>query len=370
MVRSPSTTDLRLPIKVFDFFSGCGGTSRGFRNAGMDVVFALDNDPDAARTFKQNLPGIHFVCDDIQNVSCEALQPLIDECKGHPILFSGCAPCQPFTKQKTTRHSDDDRRVLLNEFRRFVKHYQPEFVFIENVPGMQKVGQEEGPLAEFLATLKGLAYKEAVAIVSSREYGVPQRRRRLVVVASRLGPIEIPLKTHGPGTASPEFSKVREWIQDLPDIAAGETHPSDPNHRAALLSPLNMERIRAIPPGGDRLSWPDHLRLRCHSNGYRGHTDVYGRMRWDQPASGLTTRCISLSNGRFGHPQQDRAISVREAACLQTFPRDFVFYGSLNSMARQIGNAVPVLLAERLGRNFIQHFTAFDHTSTSQHNSA
>jgi len=359
MVRSPSTTDLRLPIKVFDFFSGCGGTSRGFRNAGMDVVFALDNDPDAARTFKQNLPGIHFVCDDIQNVSCEALQPLIDECKGHPILFSGCAPCQPFTKQKTTRHSDDDRRGLLNEFRRFVEWFRVEFVFVENVPGLQNVGDEAAPLSDFVDTLDKLGYKCKREIIASQSYGVPQIRRRLALVASRLGPIVIPQKTHGPGTASPEFTRVEDWIRNLPHIAAGETDSSDPNHRAAGLSPLNLERIRATPPGGDRLSWPDPLRLKCHSNGYTGHTDVYGRMRWKQPASGLTTRCISLSNGRFGHPEQDRAISVREAACLQTFPRDYVFLGSLNSTARQVGNAVPVLVAECFGRSFNDHVSQY-----------
>jgi DNA (cytosine-5)-methyltransferase 1 len=244
----------------------------------------------------------------------------------------------------------------LGHFQKFVEYYLPEYVFFENVPGLQRVKSKKGPFAEFLATLARLKYNKAVGIVKALDYGVPQRRRRLVVVASRLGSICIPKPTHGDGRPNPKYSTVEDWIGDLPAIAAGQTHKTDPNHRAASLSRLNLTRIKAISPGEDRRQWPEELKLDCHSNGYKGHTDVYGRMRWDHPASGLTTRCISLSNGRFGHPDQDRAISVREAACLQTFPRDFIFKGSLNSMARQIGNAVPVILAEHFGRHFIEHF--------------
>jgi len=196
-----------------------------------------------------------------------------------------------------------------------------------------------------------LGYKKAVKVIRSLDYGVPQMRRRLVVVASRLGEICIPKATYGPKTRNQEYSKVINWISGLPEIKAGETDSTDSNHRAASLSELNLERIQ-IP----REKWPDRLKLKCHSNGYKGHTDVYTRMKWNQPATGLTTRCISLSNGRFGHPDQDRAISIREAACLQTFPREFVFHGSLNSRARQIGNAVPVILAKHFGQHLNRHF--------------
>ena len=147
---------------------------------------------------------------------------------------------------------------------------------------------------------------------------------------------------------------MRDWIGDLPKIAAGETHPTIPDHRAAGLSAQNLKRIRATREGGGNRDWPDELRLKCHEDA-TGYSDVYGRMSWDRPASGLTTRCISYSNGRFGHPEQDRAISVREAACLQTFPMDFQFAGSLSSMARQIGNAVPVRLAKAVGRHVAKH---------------
>lgn len=363
-----------LPIKVFDFFAGCGGSTKGFQNAGMDVVFALDNDLNAAKTFEMNFPdtqvikdaefeesfsGIYFLASGIEKVPTKTLQPLVDACAKHPLLFSGCAPCQPFTKQNTRRRANDSRRILLDKFRRFVEYYLPEFIFVENVPGLQKVQDEEGPFQKFLETLDKLSYYRTYDIMASQYYGVPQKRRRLVLIASRLSPIRFPPKTHGLGTSHPKYATVQEWIGDLPPIGVGETHPSVPNHRAARLSPLNLERIRATPEGGDRRDWPEYLHLQCHRNGYKGHTDVYGRMRWNQPATGLTTRCISLSNGRFGHPEQDRAISVREAACLQTFPRDFIFHGSLNSMARQIGNAVPVLLAECFGKNFVNHLNDY-----------
>ncbi len=164
----------------------------------------------------------------------------------------------------------------------------------------------------------------------------------------------LPPRTHGPGLLP--YWTVRDAVCHYPPIRAGETHPSIPNHRAAALSALNLERIQRVPPdGGDRRSWPPGLTLPCHRNGYEGHTDVYGRMWWDRPAPTLTTRCDSLSNGRYGHPQQHRAISLREAAALQSFPDDYIFYGgSKRSIALQIGNAVPVRLAETLGRHIVE----------------
>ncbi len=345
-----------LPIKVFDFFSGCGGSSRGFQKAGMDIVFALDNDPDSGKTFKANFPNAHFELIDIEKYLTKKLKPIVESCSNHPILFSGCAPCQPFTRQNTKHREDDKRVVLLNEFGRFVENYLPEFVFIENVPGLQKIQADEGPFGKFLEMLKNRKYYFRYDIVAAKKFGVPQKRRRLVLIASRLGSIDFYPRANGLNSSnSNNRATVKKFIGDLPPIKAGESHPDIPNHVAANLSPINLERIKATPEGGGRKAWPERLWLDCHSGKYNGHTDVYGRMRWNEPATGLTTRCISLSNGRFGHPEQDRAISVREAACLQTFPRDFIFYGSLNSMARQIGNAVPVLLAEYFGKGFVKH---------------
>jgi DNA (cytosine-5)-methyltransferase 1 len=230
----------------------------------------------------------------------------------------------------------------------------PEYVFVENVPGLQKVWKSDGIFKKFTDFLNKANYSVDYEIVASQNYGVPQHRRRLVLIASRIGKIKHPHKTHGPNTTNNKFSSVWDWIGHFPPIMAGESHPTIPDHKAASLSSINLERINSTPQGCGRESWPSHLKLDCHKK-HMGHTDVYGRMKWHEPASGLTTRCISLSNGRFGHPVQNRAISIREAACLQTFPEDFIFFGSLNSKARQIGNAVPVKLAETFGRNFIDH---------------
>ncbi len=343
-----------MKIKVFDFFCGCGGASCGFRNAGMDIVFGLDCDLDSQRTFQRNFPLARFELSDIREVSLGHIRSLVTKHRPNPILFCGCA--QPFTKQNTTRPArrTDARVPLLSDFARLVASCEPDIVFVENVPGLQKLSRRTQPFGGFIRSLEISGYHVAYEPVSLMKYGVPQSRRRLVLLASRHGPMQLPPKTNGPGTQNRQYETVRNWIADLPPIAAGEQDASEPNHRASSLSELNLERIRSTPEGGGPGDWPERLQLECHKS-TPGYTDVYGRMSWDRPASGLTTRCTSYSNGRFGHPDQDRAISVREAACLQTFPRDFVFDGSLPSMARQIGNAVPVRLASVVGQYVISH---------------
>ncbi len=344
-------------VKVFDFFSGCGGASRGFQDAGMEVVFALDSDDDAKSTFEKNFPSAHFEHADIRQTTVDSVLGFVQAQEPHPVLFCGCAPCQPFTKQNTSRPEpdEDDRVPLLLQFLRFIECCEPDIVFVENVPGIQNPRRDAEPLSGFVRGLREAGYGEpAYGAVSLKKYGVPQSRRRLLLLASRHGPLELPLETHGPETDNPKYDTVRDWIEELPEIVAGQTHPDVPDHRAARLSDRNLRRIQATPEGGGNRDWPDDLRLECHRQS-KGYSDVYGRMSWDRPASGLTTRCISYSNGRFGHPQQDRAISVREAACLQTFPMDYEFDGSLSSMARQIGNAVPVRLATVFGHHVNEH---------------
>lgn len=331
-------------LSVVDFFCGCGGTSAGFRNAGARILGGVDCDKDAGATYQKNFPEAFFIERQIEEIDPADIVERLANVEGK-ILFSGCAPCQPFSKQNRHQKKDDKRKNLLSDFGRMVSFCKPDFVFVENVPGIQKL-KEDGPFPDFLNLLKKLGYEVSYDVVSAAFYGVPQDRKRLVLLAARGRKPVFPIKKE-------KMTTVRDWISDLPELVAGSTDPTDPHHQASALSIINLKRIQATPEGGGRKSWPEELRLACHKT-YNGHSDVYGRLSWDEPSSVLTTRCISYSNGRFGHPEQDRALSVREAACLQTFPRNYDFCGSPFSKARQIGNAVPPLMAEKFARVFLE----------------
>lgn len=340
-------------VQVFDFFSGCGGTSLGFQNFGFDIIGALDCDKDSAITFRHNFPKAQFIEQDIREVKPEDLNDIIKTPRKEALLFCGCAPCQPFTGQRRDIIKKDSRRNLLSEFQRFVEYWHPDFIFLENVPGLQKVNKSGGVFKKFTDALIRLGYDFDSSVVKASDIGIPQARKRFILIAALknkkrgIKPLASIVNKY---QSTP--STVREWISDLPTIQAGENHPTIPNHVAAKLSPQNLARIKRTPEGGDRRDWPQSLQVVCHKN-YRGHSDVYGRMKWDAPAATLTTKCTSYSNGRFGHPEQDRAISVREAARLQTFPDNFIFHGSLHSCARQVGNAVPPLMAEKISDSFM-----------------
>lgn len=313
--------------------------------AGHDIVLGLDLEDDAASSFSSNFPESTFLKANIREVKPEQLAPLIAGGEG-PTIFCGCAPCQPFSKQRARTLRAGLAKNLLSEFTRMVHFWTPDFVLIENVPGLQNIKGNSSPLRRFERQLKAMGYSYSKGVLSASSYGVPQTRSRFVLLACRHGAIELPPSTHGRGLQP--FSTVQDWIETLPALDAGHSDPRDPIHRAARLSQLNLKRIAATPEGGDRRAWPDDLWLDCHRV-HEGHTDVYGRLAWKKTASALTTRCTSYSNGRFGHPTQHRAISAREAACLQTFPQEYVFSGNLVSLSRQIGNAVPPLMAYNLG---------------------
>ncbi len=354
-------------IKVIDFFSGCGGTSQGLKDAGMEIVAGIDIDADAGKTFKRNFKNATFFEGSVVDEQLfEEIGSLVEKVRksGEPILFTGCAPCQPFSQQNTTRKKDDIRRTLLDYFAKYVTKYTPEYIFIENVPGIQKKDNPRNkPFFDFLETLASIkqdsngrecVYDCRYDIVDCLKYGIPQTRKRLVLIASKVSSVEFPKPTHGPGTEHAEYEKVKNWISKYPPLKHGQEDKSIPNHRAGALSDKNLDRIKDLKkPGDSRDQWKKGKNLDCYKD-YKGHTDVYGRMHWEGPAKTLTTKCTSISNGRYGHPFQHRAISVREAAALQTFPDSFVFEGSLQSMTRQVGNAVPPLLAQRFGEKIIQ----------------
>jgi DNA (cytosine-5)-methyltransferase 1 len=310
----------------------------------------MDIDADAARTYRHNFPAAAFIEKDIRRIETRELREHVRHPPGDFLLFSACAPCAPFSKQRRDKRRNDPRTTLFWDFLRFVQAFKPDFIFVENVPGLRLARIEQRTFSEFQNALERFGYVVKMQTVNSCDYGVPQRRKRLVLLASLHSGLSYPYPTHGPERGRP-YVAVWDAIGRFPRIAAGAQHPVVPNHRAAALSERNIERLRHTPPGGGRQDWPPRLRLRCHKD-YGGHTDVYGRLRKAQLASGLTTRCISLSNGRFGHPSQNRAISLREAASLQTFKDDFIFFGSLNSMAKQVGNAVPVILAKTFAMEF------------------
>lgn len=334
------------PVLV-DFFAGCGGTSAGFRAAGIEPVAAIDFDPEAAATYGLNFPDAVLFVSDVAELPNHALDAVVHDArsKGRPVVFSACAPCQPFSKQRRGQVSADDARVdILAEVLRFVRRHRPEALFIENVPGLELQAGDRGPFHRVLRSLRRAGYEISYDTVEARSFGVSERRSRLVVIASRGGAVPFPTPTHGAGRAP--YRSVRDAIGHLPPLSAGQTHASMNAHRAAGLSSLNLRRIMATPEGGGRLDWPSELQVACHKGRDQSYTDTYGRLRWDDPAPALTTRCISYSNGRFGHPAQHRAITPREAAAIQSFPESFVFTGTLAGMARQVGNAVPPRLAE------------------------
>lgn len=357
------------PIRVYDFFSGCGGTSLGFVRVGIEHALANDSCPDAISTFQRNFTNAKVINEPIETIKPRTIKAFC-KMESEISLFCGCAPCQPFTRQKTNSNnspSEDSRVGLFTHFSDLVHNCLPELVFIENVPGLKKLSVDgSNVFSQLIGQLEKDRYYHAHGVIYAHDYGVPQVRRRLVLIASRIGKISLPQPTHGPSRKNP-YMTVRDSIAHLPPITHGTEHPDIqqyPNHRAARLSSLNLERIKQTGKNGRR-DWPESLLPRCYSqrtNGerYSGHTDCYTRLSWDEPAPGLTTRCNSYSNGRFGHPEQDRAISIREAARLQGFPDDFVFTGSMSSMARQIGNAVPVRVAEAFGLHFIQHVNSMD----------
>ena len=274
---------------------------------------------------------------------------------GHISLLAGCAPCQTFSKynQKATWH--DKRWHLLHHFQRLVEAVLPDLVTMENVPRLA----DQAVFDRFRKKLSELGYSVDFRIVNCPDYGLPQLRQRLVLVASRLGPIAVP-------APNPRARRktVRSVIGNLPPLRAGETDPNDRLHFCAALSPLNLRRIRASRPGGSWRDWPADLVAECHrKKAGKGYGGVYGRMRWDKPAPTMTTQFYGFGNGRFGHPDQDRGISVREGAMFQGFPRDYQFLPpgaprNISQLGKMIGNAVPVKLGELIGRTFREHLDA------------
>lgn len=349
-------------LTVIDIFSGVGGMSLGFaRKKSFRVVSAVDNDPHATVAYEKNL-GITPITDDVRNVSVRTLLRRAGLRRGECTVLIGCAPCQSFSAHRRGRKRiaiDAIRNSLPFVWLMFVKGIRPRHICFENVPGLVKASRGK-IFRQFLSELSDLGYKVAWAVENAADYGVPQHRKRLLVVGSRVATPRLPRATH----ASPDsddvrngkllpWRTVRDAIADLPKIASGKVDLLDEYHAARNQAPIVLERLRHIKEGQSHRNLPRHLRLDCHKD-HKGHPDVYGRMRWDAPSPTLTGGCTNLTKGRFGHPSQHRSITLREAMCIQTFPRKTVLKGTKDRMQLQVGNAVPPLLARQIAGVVLQ----------------
>ncbi|GIE79049.1 restriction endonuclease subunit M [Actinoplanes philippinensis] len=337
-------------ISAVDLFCGAGGLTHGLVRGGIDVKAGFDLDPSCRYPFEANNDAV-FIEKDVNEVKSDDLVPFLSD--GDISLLAGCAPCQPFSTYSQSGRSK--KRALdwqlVKTFGQLVADTQPDLVTMENVSQLA----DHDVFKKFTKFLRG--YSVSWSVVDCTTIGIPQARRRLVLLASKLGSAGLEIRP----PADAARRTVRQEIGTLPPISAGEQHPDDPLHVSSSLSETNMRRMKASKPGGTWRDWDPELIAACHRKTTGAtYPSVYGRMEWDAPAPTITTQCFGFGNGRFGHPVQDRAISLREAAMLQSFPQTYKFVRDgdpirFNRLGRLIGNAVPVKLGEVIGQTLMRH---------------
>lgn len=337
-----------MSITAIDLFCGAGGLTHGLLSAGINVTHGIDIDVDCKHAYEKNNHGCEFIPSSITEISGAYLKDLFGDSKIR--LLAGCAPCQPFSKYSSTRKTKDDKWELLLEFERLISEVKPEMVTMENVPQLRT----HKVFISFVNKLHKLGYHVSYNVIHCVEYGLAQTRRRLVLLASLLSPVDLIRPTHSRNN----FLTVQDKIFHLPKIKAGEQCTKDPLHYSAKLSKKNLARIKHSKPGGTWRDWPKELIASCHlKESGSTYASVYGRMSWNKPSPTITTQSYGYGNGRFGHPEQNRALSLREIAILQSFPDSYEFFDpnqplSTRAVATMIGNAVPVLLGEVVGKSF------------------
>lgn len=344
-------------ISAVDLFCGAGGLTHGLEKSGINVSLGVDIDPACKYPYSANNHA-KFLLKSVDDVKASEL---LDAYSGADLkLLAGCAPCQTFSSYNQKADSSDERWWLLLQFSRLVKETKPEFVTMENVPGLL----DQDVFTTFMSDLEKLGYWIDYKVVNCAEYGLPQQRNRLVLLASKLGEISL----LPPNRFSKKLQTVRDAIAKLPPMTAGTVYDKDTLHQSSSLSETNLKRIRVSKPGGTWRDWPENLVAECHKKKTgKSYPSVYGRMNWDEPAPTITTQFFGFGNGRFGHPDQDRAISLREGAILQSFPKRYKFTPPGNPISKKvlgrlIGNAVPVRLGEVIGKSIFEH--------VSKHNSS
>ncbi len=338
-------------LKAVDFFCGGGGMSYGLYKAGIKILAGVDFDSNCKETYEKNISEAQFIHADVFNLKEEELQHQLQLKENDDnLILIGCSPCQFWSIINTDKNKSEKSKSLLVEFKRFVEYFKPGYVIVENVPGILRKKEESG-LENFITWLKNNNYYVHYDVHNISEYNVPQNRKRFTLIANRLGTNKIsPLKMEG------EKKTVRDVIGEVngfKKLKPGEKDSSDPLHRVANLSDINKKRLKKVEKnGGNRLGFSKikTLQLNCFIGKDQSFKDTFGRLWWDRPSPTITTKFFSISNGRFVHPEEDRALSLREGAVLQSFPIDYNFIGtSTGAIARLIGNAVPPEYARRIG---------------------
>ncbi len=338
---------------AIDLFAGAGGLSLGLIQSGFKVIAASDNDHIAVSTYEKNI-GKHVLETSIEELSAKDVMSFAGIGRGDCTLVAGGPPCQGFSVQRRGTRKDP-RNSLVLQYIRLVTELRPRFFLMENVKGLlSKHGKPY--LDQVIKQTESYGYICHISTLDAADYGVPQFRKRAFLVGEHLNSSRT-AKYAFPNALNLPPKTVREAIGDLPSPPQdGSSHPDFPNHyREIHLSAVNIERIKHVPPGGGREYIPEYLQLDCHKNNPKHrHLDVYGRLAWDTPSVTLTARFDSFTRGRFGHPIENRSITLREGARLQSFPDHFEFKGNRGEGARQIGNAVPPELARHLGNSIVR----------------
>lgn len=343
-------------LKAVDFFCGAGGMSCGFSQAGVEIIAGIDIEKQFEKTYLANHTKAKFICKNIIQYQPEELHEELGIRKHDDgLIFIGCSPCQYWSKINNNRHKSSYSNNLIYDFQRFIKYFKPGYVVVENVPGLIKE-KHNHVLLGFLDFLTFHGYTFEYRIVSTDQYGVPQKRNRFLLIATRLK-----RQVKFPEPELRDDLTVRNFIgkhKGFPVLSDGNVDMGDPMNNTSALSELNKRRIDVTPKdGGDRMAWKDDPELQIPA--YKGRDDyyrsVYGRLWWDKPSTTITTRFIATSCGRFTHPEENRGLSLKEGATLQTFPKGYKFIGGIVSIAKQIGNAVPPEMARRIALSIIEN---------------
>lgn len=362
-----------MKFKAIDLFCGAGGLSTGLKKSGFRLCLGVDIDEKALKTYKCNLKRTKVLKEDIKKVTGEKITALTGINRRDNFLLAGCPPCQGFSSLGK-RDANDEKNELVYEYIRIINELEPSFILMENVPGMSTgVGKEI-----FKNVVKELEenYHVEYATLNAADFGVPQIRKRLVLhgirndVYDNLGLDKEKQKILPKSTHSKEKKKgyrkwvtVRKAIFDLPILGAGESYDDGiiKNHKARSLSETNIERLQEIRlHGGNREMISEELQLECHKKENVSYTDTYGIIDPDKPAPTITSGCTIISKGRYCHPTQNRGLSIREAARLQSFDDKFEFQGNMGEMSLQIGNAVPPKLAQASGKVIINYMGLYE----------